>query len=120
LDTVGGVPETRHRFQEDLAELERQALGGIELVIGQLDRALETLMYQDAIERMGRLTRSLLSQANESFAERNVAAAQDLVRQDAEINLDPHGRISTTTAVHSAARVRGGAGSTQFLGRCGG
>jgi phosphate transport system protein len=167
LDTVGGVPETRHRFHEDLAELERQALGGIELVIGQLDRALEALMYQDvelagmvvaddgridgrylevhqgllsllarqapvagdlrvvaallhsirciermgdqcvniakliplsgyeppkdkdildAIERMGRLTRSLLSQAKESFAERNVATAQDLVRQDAEIN----------------------------------
>ncbi len=40
----------------------------------------------DEIERMGRLTRSLLSQANESFAERNAAAAQDLVRQDAEIN----------------------------------
>jgi phosphate transport system protein len=47
LDTVGGVPETRRRFHEDLAELERQALGGIELVIGQLDRALEALMYQD-------------------------------------------------------------------------
>jgi phosphate transport system protein len=40
----------------------------------------------DAIERMGRLTRSLLSQAKESFAERSAAAAQDLVRQDAEIN----------------------------------
>ena len=167
LDTVGGMPEIRHRFHEDLAELERQALSGLDLVIGQLDRALESLMYQDvelagmvvadddridgrylevhqgllsllarqapvagdlrivagllqsirciermgdqfaniakliplsgyeppkdkgilnAIERMGRLTRSLLSQAQESFAERNVAAAKDLVRQDAEIN----------------------------------
>jgi phosphate transport system protein len=167
LDTVGGVPETRRRFHEDLAELERQALGGLEMVIQQLDRALEALMYQDvelagmvvadddridgrylevhqgllsllarqapvagdlrivaallhiirciermgdqcvniakliplsgfeppkdkdildAIERIGRLTRSLLSQAKESFAERNVAAAEDLVRQDAEIN----------------------------------
>jgi phosphate transport system protein len=167
LDTVGGLPETRHRFQEDLAALERQALGGLDLVIGQLDRALESLMYQDvelagmvvagdhridgrylevhqgllsllarqapvagdlrivaallhsirciermgdqcvniakliplsgyeppkdkdivdAIERMGRLTRSLVCQAKESFAERNVAIAQNLVRQDAEIN----------------------------------
>ena len=167
LDTVGGVPQTRRRFHEDLAELERQALGGIELVIGQLDRARESLMYQDvelagmvvadddridgrylevhqgllsllarqapvagdlrivaallhiirsiermggqcvniaklvplsgfeppkdkdildSIERMGRLTRSLLSQAKDSFAARNAAAAQDLVRQDAEIN----------------------------------
>jgi phosphate transport system protein len=34
----------------------------------------------------GHLARSLLSQAKDSFAERNVAAAQDLVRQDAEIN----------------------------------
>jgi phosphate transport system protein len=161
------VPQTRHQFREDLAELERQALGGLEMVIQQLDRALEALMCQDvelagmvvadddridgrylevhqgllsllarqapvagdlrmvaallhiirciermgdqcvniakliplsgceprkdkdildAIERMGRLTRSLVSQANESFAERNVAAAQDLVRQDTEIN----------------------------------
>jgi phosphate transport system protein len=40
----------------------------------------------DAIERMGGLTRSLVCQAKESFAERNVAVAQDLVRQDAEIN----------------------------------
>jgi phosphate transport system protein len=40
----------------------------------------------DALERMGRLTRSLLSQTKESFAERNVATAHDLVRQDAEIN----------------------------------
>ena len=35
---------------------------------------------------MGRQTRALLSQAKESFAERNTAAAHDLVRQDAEIN----------------------------------
>jgi phosphate transport system protein len=40
----------------------------------------------DAIERMGRVARSLLSQAKESFAERNVAVGQDLVRQDGEIN----------------------------------
>jgi phosphate transport system protein len=161
------VQETRHRFHEDLAELERDALGGLDMVIQSLDRALESLKYQDvelagmvvadddridgrylevhqallsllarqapvagdlritaallhtirciermgdqcvniakliplsgheppkdkdildAIERMGHITRSLLSQAKESFAERNVAIAQDLVRQDAEIN----------------------------------
>jgi phosphate transport system protein len=161
------VPETRQRFREDLAEVERQTLGGLELVIQQLDRALEALMYQDvelagivvadddridgrylevhqallsllarqapvagdlrivaallhivrciermgdqcvniakliplsghqppkdknildAIERMGHLTRSLVSQAQASFAERNMALAQDLVNQDAEIN----------------------------------
>jgi phosphate uptake regulator len=48
----------------------------------------------DAIERMGRLTRSLLCQPKESFAERNVATSQDLVRQHAEINR-LNGAIST-------------------------
>src|ERR1700722_17820649 len=40
----------------------------------------------DAIERMGVLARSQVSQAKEAFATRNVELAQDLVRQDAEIN----------------------------------
>jgi phosphate transport system protein len=40
----------------------------------------------DAIERMGQLARSQVSQAKEAFASRNVDLAQDLVRQDAEIN----------------------------------
>ena len=148
--------ETRHQFREDLAELERQALGGLDMVIQAFDRAVESLMYQDvelagmvvadddridgrylevhqgllsllarqapvagdlrlvaallhvirciermgdqcvniakliplsgheppkdkdildAIERMGHLTRSLISQAKESFAERDVPVA---------------------------------------------
>ena len=40
----------------------------------------------DAIERMGRLARSQVSQAKQAFAGRNIELAQDLVRQDAEIN----------------------------------
>jgi phosphate transport system protein len=40
----------------------------------------------DAIERMGQLARSQVSQAKEAFGARNVELAQDLVRQDAEIN----------------------------------
>ncbi|HWF52147.1 MAG TPA: phosphate signaling complex protein PhoU [Solirubrobacteraceae bacterium] len=40
----------------------------------------------DAIERMGHLARSLVSQAKQSFAERNADLAYDLLRQDAEIN----------------------------------
>ncbi|MDQ6804819.1 MAG: phosphate signaling complex protein PhoU [Actinomycetota bacterium] len=40
----------------------------------------------DAIERMGQLGRSLVSQAKQSFAERNAELAYDLLRQDAEIN----------------------------------
>ena len=40
----------------------------------------------DAIERMGQYARSQVSEAKEAFASRNVDLAQDLVRQDAEIN----------------------------------
>jgi phosphate transport system protein len=161
------MQETRHQFRESLKDLERQVLGGLDLVIGQLDRALESISYQDvelaamvvvdddqidgrylevhqgilsllarqapvagdlrivaallhvircvermgdqcvniaklvplsgyeapkdkdildAIERMGQFARSQLSQAKEALATRNVELAQDLVRQDAEIN----------------------------------
>ncbi|HUO73600.1 MAG TPA: phosphate signaling complex protein PhoU [Solirubrobacteraceae bacterium] len=161
------MQETRHQFRETLRELEAQALGGLDLVVQQLDRSLESVSYQDvelagmvvadddridgrylevhqgllstlarqapvagdlriiaallhiircvermgdqcvniaklvplsgyeapkdkdildAIERMGQLARSQVSQAKEAFASRNVELAQDLVRQDAEIN----------------------------------
>ena len=161
------MQEARHQFRETLKELERQALGGMDLVISQLDRALESISYQDvelagmvladddridgrylevhqgllsllarqtpvatdlrivaallhiircvermgdqcvniaklvplsgyeapkdkdildAIERMGQLARAQVSQAHEAFASRNVELAQDLVRQDAEVN----------------------------------
>ena len=41
------MQETRHQFREDLKELERQALAGLDLVTMQLDRALESVSYQD-------------------------------------------------------------------------
>ncbi len=41
------MQETRHQFRETLKELEQQTLGGLEMVIGQLDRALEAISYQD-------------------------------------------------------------------------
>ncbi len=161
------MQETRHQFRETLKELEKHGLGGLDLVIGQLDRALEAVSYQDvelagmvvadddridgrylevhqgvlsllarqapvagdlrivaallhvircvermgdqcvniaklvplsgyeapkdkdildAIERMGHLARSQVAQAKEAFCSRNVEMAQDLVRQDEEIN----------------------------------
>ncbi len=161
------MQETRHQFREDLKELERQVLGGLDLVVGQLDRALESVSYQDvelaamvvvdddridgrylevhqgilsllarqspvagdlrivaallhvirciermgdqcvniaklvplsgyespkdkqildSIERMGQLARSQVTQAKEALGGRNVELAQDLVRQDVEIN----------------------------------
>ena len=38
---------TRSHFQEELLKLEHQALGGLDLVVGALDRALETVLHQD-------------------------------------------------------------------------
>src|SRR4051794_15174703 len=161
------MQETRHQFRERLRELEQQALGGLDIVTQQLDRALESISYQDielagmvvadddridgrylevhqgilsllarqapvagdlrivaallhvircvermgdqcvniaklvplsgyespkdkdildALEKMGQAARSQLSQAQEALGTRNVELAQDLVRQDAEVN----------------------------------
>jgi phosphate transport system protein len=38
---------TRIHFQEELAELEQQALGGLDMVSTSLERALETVAHQD-------------------------------------------------------------------------
>jgi phosphate transport system protein len=38
---------TRTHFQEELAGLEEQALGGLDMVVTALDRALETVQHQD-------------------------------------------------------------------------
>jgi phosphate transport system protein len=163
------VPETtRSHFQEELAKLEEQALGGLDMVVNALDRALETVQHQDVelasmvisdddridgrylevhqgvlsllalqapvagdlrlvaavlhiiknmermgdqcvnmaklvplaghnppsdervlshIQRMGEQARQQVIQSKQAFARRNVEQAQDLVRQDDEIDL---------------------------------
>jgi phosphate transport system protein len=43
---VDAMPERRH-FQHQLAGLERHALGGLDLVLEQLDRVLESIEHQD-------------------------------------------------------------------------
>jgi phosphate transport system protein len=161
------LQETRHQFREDLKDLEAQVLGGLDLVTTQLDRAMESISYQDVelasmvvadddridgryievhqgilsllarqapvagdlrivaallhvirciermgdqcaniaklvplsgyeapkdkdlldqIERMGQLARSQVSEAREALGSRNVELAQDLARQDEEID----------------------------------
>jgi phosphate transport system protein len=162
------VPEThRLRFQQELATLEAQALGALDLVVSTLDRTLEALHHRDIelagiviadddridgrylevhqgilsllalqapvasdlrvvaallhvikhaermgdqcvniakilpitgseppvddeilrkVERMGALARSEVSQSKQAFLLRDVALAEDLVRQDEEIN----------------------------------
>ena len=158
---------TRSHFQEELADLERQGLGGLEMVTTALDRALETVQHQDVelasmviadddridgrylevhqgilsllalqapvasdlrtvaallhvikhaermgdqcvniakmlplsgheppvdeqilerIEQMGRLVRSEVEQAKQAFSLRDVGLAEDLVRQDEQVN----------------------------------
>src|SRR5436305_5399802 len=39
--------ETLHQFRETLRELEQSTLGGLDMVTQQLDRALESVSYQD-------------------------------------------------------------------------
>jgi len=42
------MPETsRQQFQDELAQLERQALGGLDLVCQALDRAIEVVQHRD-------------------------------------------------------------------------
>src|SRR5437588_10454167 len=41
------MEETRHQFRETLKELEQATLGALDIVVQQLDRALEALSYQD-------------------------------------------------------------------------
>ena len=158
---------TRSHFQEELAGLEEQALGGLDMVVNALDRALETVQHQDVelagmvisdddridgrylevhqgvlsllalqapvagdlrlvaavlhiiknmermgdqcvnmaklvplaghdppsderilsnIQAMGEQARSQVIQAGQAFARRNVEQAQDLVRQDDQID----------------------------------
>ena len=158
----------RLHFQEELARLEEQALGGLDMVVNALDRALETVQHQDVelagmvisdddridgrylevhqgvlsllalqapvagdlrleaavlhiiknmermgdqcvnmaklvplaghnppsdervlshIQRMGEQARQQVIQSKQAFAGRNVELAQDLVRQDDEIDM---------------------------------
>jgi phosphate transport system protein len=42
------MAETRIQYQEELEELERSALGGLDLVVAALDKTLEAVQHQDA------------------------------------------------------------------------
>src|SRR5579871_1470204 len=48
-DRASGRSGTEHRtwFREELARLEDQVMGGLDLVVSQLDRAVEAINYQD-------------------------------------------------------------------------
>ena len=130
------MPETRHAFHEELARLEVQALGALDMIVTALGRALEALRHRDVelaqivisdddridgrylevhqgiltllatqapvatdlrtvaallhvikhVERMGDLAISEVRQAKQAFLLRDVDLAEDLVRQDEEIN----------------------------------
>ena len=193
------MQETRHQFHESLKELEQQTLGGLDLVVEQLDRALESVSDQNVelaemvvadddridgrylevhqgvlsllalqtpvagdlrivaallqvirciermgdqcaniaklvslsgydapkdeaivgtIERMGRLARSQVLEANEAFATRNVALAQDLVRLDGEINRSNREIINRAVDIGDDLDVREWAMFMILVARC--
>src|ERR1700739_1059571 len=41
------MEEVRHQFREELKDLEDQTLSALDIVIQQMDRALESISYQD-------------------------------------------------------------------------
>jgi phosphate transport system protein len=167
LNQPASATRARTHFHDELNALEQRALGGIDIVLDQLDRTLEALAHQDVelaaiviadddrvdgrylevhqgvlsllarqapvagdlrlvasllhlivriermgdqcvnickllplsghepptrpellalLLRMGDIARSEVSQAKRSFADRDVALAEDLVRQDREVN----------------------------------
>jgi phosphate transport system protein len=193
------MQETRHQFHESLRELEQQTLGGLDMVVEQLDRALESISDQNVelaelivadddridgrylevhqgvlsllalqtpvagdlrivaallqvirciermgdqcaniaklvslsgddapkdaaivgiIERMGQLARSLVVEANEAFATRNVALAQDLVRLDGEINRLNREMINRAVDIGDDLEVREWAMFMILVARC--
>jgi phosphate transport system protein len=44
---MASVGDTRRHFRDELELLEQQALGGIDMVVAQLDRAMESVAHQD-------------------------------------------------------------------------
>src|ERR1039457_5940888 len=67
------MQETRHQFREALKGLERQTLGGLDLVIGQLDRSLEAINYQDV-----ELAAMVVADDNREIVKRAVEIGDDL------------------------------------------
>ena len=193
------MQEARHQFRASLNELEQQTLEGLDMVIEQLDRALESISDQDVrlasevvaddaridlryleihqgvlsliarqapvagdlrivaallhmirciermgdqcvniaklvelsgqeapkdreildtIERMGELARSEVTQARESFATRDVALAQDLVRLDGEMNVLNRAVINRAVEVGNELELREWAMFMILVARC--
>ena len=63
-----------------------QCVNIAKLVVLSGDESPKDQHLVDTIERMGRVARSQVSAAKESFATRNVALAQDLVRLEGEMD----------------------------------
>jgi phosphate transport system protein len=72
----------------------------------------------DALERMGRLAHSQVSQAKEAFSSRNVELAHDLVHQDAEINALNRGIFRRAVDVGDNVDVREWAMFMILVARC--
>src|SRR5437588_10754627 len=193
------MQEVRHQYREALKDVEHQALGGLDMVTQQRDRALEAVNYQDvelagmvvadddridgrylevnqgvlsllarqapvatdlrivaallhiirciermgdqcvniaklvplsgheapkdkdildAIERMGQRAHSQVSQAKDAFGSRNVDLAQDLVRQDEEINRLNRGIFRRAVDIGDDAELREWSMFMVLVARC--
>ena len=193
------MTETRGHFQEQLRALEEQALEGLDMVVGALDRALEALQHQDVelaalviadddridgrylevhqgilsllalqapvatdlstvaallhvikhiermgdqcvniakliplsghdaptdaemvarIEHMGKLVRSQVAQCKQAFALRDSELAEDLVRQDREVNRLNREVFTTALQIGDDADTREWAAYMMLVARC--
>jgi phosphate transport system protein len=88
------------------------------LVLLSGDDAPKDAAIVGIIERMGQLARSLVIEANEAFATRNVALAQDLVRLDGEINRLNREMINRAVAIGDDLEVREWAMLMILVARC--
>ena len=70
------------------------------------------------LERMGEQARSQVSQAKQAFASRDVSRAQDLVRQDEEINRLNREVFRTATEIGDDPDVREWAMHMMLVARC--
>jgi phosphate transport system protein len=72
----------------------------------------------DAIERMGQHARAQLAHAKEAFATRDVDVAQDLVRQDAQINRLQRAIFKRAVEIGDDVEVREWAMFMILIARC--
>src|SRR5258708_4873192 len=111
------MQEVPHQFRESHRELESQTLGGLELVNGQLDRPLESISYQD-VELAARVVADDDPIDGPYLEVHHAALAQELVRQDDELNRLNREIFKRAGGVGDAPEVREWAMFMILVARC--